>query len=256
MMRNAISPGDWAAAGKFVREIDVRPVLPLVDVPTLVVHHADDAVKLLHEAEFMAEHIPGARLVVLQGADHIAALANSRAAVLPVEEFLRDLEERDVTDRVLATVLFTDIVGSTAHAVAIGDALWTTLLDRHDQTVRREIERFRRRLIKTTGDGVLAVFDGPARAVRAGVCIVEAAHRLGLDVKVGVHTGEVELRGEDIGGIAVHVAARLMNAAEPGEVVVSATLRDLVSGAGLHFAERGQHELKGVPGTWKLFAAT
>ena len=232
----------------------MRPVLPLVEVPTLVIHHEGDQVKLLSEAEFLARTSP-ARLVVSRE-DHIFALADARAAVLPIQEFLRDLESRDVTDRILATVLFTDIVGSTDHAATVGDASWVALLNRHDQAVRREIERYRGRLVKSTGDGVLGVFDGPARAVRAGLGMVEAAHRLGLDIQVGVHTGEVELRDDDIGGIAVNIAARIMKKAAAGEVVVSTTLRDLVSGSGLCFAERGQHELKGVPGTWSLLAAT
>lgn len=256
MMRNAMGPGDSVAASEFVRGIDVRPVLPLVDVPTLVIHHSGDRVKLLTEGEFLATNIAGARLVVLPGEDHIAVLAGARSAVIPVEEFLGELVARDLTDRVLATVMFTDIVGSTQHAVAVGDASWRSLLDRHDEAIRKEIDRFRGRLVKTTGDGVLAVFDGPARAVRAGLGIVEAARRLGVDVQVGVHTGEVELRGDDIGGVAVHVAARIMKTSAAGEVAVSMTLRDLVAGSGLHFADRGEHELKGFPGTWSLFAAT
>ena len=234
----------------------MRPVLPLVDVPTLVLHHEGDQVKLVSEAEYLAKNIPGARLVILPGADHIFSLADSRPAVLAIEDFLRDLESRDVADRILATVLFTDIVGSTDRAATVGDSSWVALLDRHDQVLRREIERYRGRLIKTTGDGALALFDGPARAVRAGLGMAQAARRLGLDIQVGIHTGEVELRGEDIGGIAVNIAARIMKKAAAGEVVVSSTLRDLVAGSGLCFADRGQHQLKGVSGTWNLLAAT
>ena len=256
MLRNAISPGDAMIGSRFTREIDVRPVLPLVDVPTLVLHHEGDHVKLLSEGEYLAKNIPGARLVVLPGEDHIFHLADARPAALAVHDFLRDLESRDVGDRILATVLFTDIVGSTDRARSVGDSSWVALLDRHDQQLRREIERYRGRLIKTTGDGALALFDGPARAVRAGLGMVEAARRLGLDIQVGVHTGEVELRGDDICGIAVNIAARIMKKAPAGEVVVSKTLRDLVAGSGLCFADRGQQQLKGVPEAWNLFAAS
>ncbi len=255
MMRNAISPGDLMKGQYFTRGIDVRPVLPLVDVPTLILHHEHDQVKLLSEAQYMADNIPGARLIVVPGEDHIFSLADARPATVAIQDFLRDLESRDVGDRILATVLFTDIVGSTDRAAAIGDTSWVALLDRHDQQLRREIERYRGRLIKTTGDGALALFDGPARAVRAGLGMVEDARRLDLDIQVGVHTGEVELRGDDIGGIAVNIAARIMKTAPAGHVLVSSTLRDLVAGSGLCFEERGQHQLKGVPGTWNLHAA-
>lgn len=202
----------------------------------------------------MAELIPHARYVELAGADHLEFVGDQDGLLDEVEEFITGTRPQREPERVLATVLFTDIVGSTAHAAAAGDRDWKRLLERHDELVRRELARFRGREIKHTGDGFLASFDGPARAVQCAEAITGGMRRLGLDVRAGVHTGECELRGDDLAGMAVHIGARVGASADPGEVLVSSTVKDLVVGSGLSFEDRGARTLKGVPDEWRLYA--
>jgi pimeloyl-ACP methyl ester carboxylesterase len=239
-------------------EIDVRHVLPSIRVPTLVLHRLDDDSPVIESGRYLAERIPGAEFVELEGRDHIwfwnpVQIANE------VDRFLGGIWERgewDVIeqDRVLATVLFTDIVGSTAKAAGLGDRSWRELLERHHATIRRHLVRFQGTELDTSGDGFFASFDGPARAIRCACAITESVRELGLEVRAGVHTGECELMNAKVGGIAVHIGARVASAAEPGEVLVSQTVKDLVAGSGIAFQERGLAELKGVPGEWRLYA--
>jgi class 3 adenylate cyclase len=252
--RQAASPGAFAAMMHMNAEIDIRHVLPTIRVPTLVVHRTDDTTIAVGQGRYLAEHIPGAKYLELTGADHLPIAGDTDAILDAIEEFLTGARRAEEPDRVLATVLFTDIVGSTERAAALGDRRWLALLDEHHAIVRRELARFRGREVKTTGDGFLATFDGPARAVRCGRSIVEEIQRLGLAVRAGLHTGECEMAGDDVRGIAVHTAARVAGAAAAGEVLVSSTVKDLVAGAGITFVERGSRALKGVPGKWRLFA--
>jgi DNA-binding SARP family transcriptional activator/class 3 adenylate cyclase len=233
---------------------DVRPVLPLVQAPTLILHRRDDDMFRAPHGRYLAEHIPDAKYVELPGADDLYWVGDSDAMLDEIEEFLTGARPGPRADRVLATVLFTDIVGSTRRVSEMGERRWRDLLDRHDLAVRRQLERFRGREIKMTGDGVLATFDGPARAVHCGCAIRDAAAQLGLEIRAGIHTGEVDVRGEDIGGIAVHIAARVEALAEPGAVLVSRTVVDLIVGSGIETTDRGEHVLTGVPGEWRLFA--
>ena len=205
-----------------------------------------------HHARLYAS-LPGARLVALEGSDHLWWVGDSDAIVDEVQDFLTGERREPESDRVLATVMFTDIVGSTEHAVRIGDARWRDLIEAHDLLVKRLIGQFRGRAVRSTGDGYMATFDGPARAVRCARAISKAVPQLGVSVRAGLHAGEIELIGDDIGGVAVHTAARVASSAEANEVLVSHTVRDLVSGSGLHFRDRGVHTLKGVPGEWKLY---
>jgi class 3 adenylate cyclase len=234
-------------------QIDVRPVLPLVRVPTLVLHRRDETWINVNYGRYAADRIPGATLVELEGTDHEPWEQDADAVVGEIEEFLTGVRRDWDDDRVLATVLFTDIVDSTGRAAAAGDRAWRELLDRHDGMTRRQIERFGGREIKATGDGFLATFDGPARAVRCALAVRDGAARLGLELRAGLHTGEVERRGEDIGGIAVHIGQRVAAAAGAGEVLVSSTVRDLVAGSQLEFDDIGQRVLKGVETPWRLF---
>ena len=235
-------------------EIDVRPILPSIRVPTLILHREGDARVNPEASRYLVQHIPDARYVEVPGEDHLLWCGDTTRVADEIEEFLTGTRPEIEPDRVLATVLFTDIVASTKQAAALGDQAWGTLLERHHALVRREITRFRGREVKTTGDGFLATFDGPARAVRCGEAIVEAVRSLGLDVRVGVHTGEIEIRPDnDIGGIAVHIAARVLGLAGQGEVLVTGTVRDLVAGSSLTFADRGHHSLKGLPEEIRLF---
>jgi class 3 adenylate cyclase len=204
----------------------------------------------------MTEQIPGAVRVELPGQDHFPWAGDSDAIVEEVRAFLTGTRVDDEADRVLATVMFTDVVGSTARAASLGDRRWTELLDAHDNAVRRELVAFRGHEVKTTGDGFIATFDGPARGIRCARAIRSAASALDLDVRVGLHTGEIELRSDDIGGLAVHISQRVSAAAQPAEIVVSSTVKDLVAGSGIEFEDRGERELKGVPGHWRLFAVT
>ncbi|HXV32605.1 MAG TPA: adenylate/guanylate cyclase domain-containing protein [Gaiellaceae bacterium] len=254
-LRSSASPAAAAALTSMNTDVDVRSVLPGITVPTLIVHHGGDRRVDVGAARWLAGQIPGARYVELPGDDHLI-WADPDPIVDLVEEFVTGVPPAEVPDRVLLTVLFTDIVGSTETAAALGDEAWRRLLDRHDETVRRYLERYRGREVKTTGDGFLAVFDGPARAVRCAQAIGDAVGAFGLEIRAGAHTGEVERRGEDVGGVAVHAAARIASLAGPCEVLVSRTVRDLTSGSGIAFADRGPHELKGVPGVWELYAAS
>jgi class 3 adenylate cyclase len=234
-------------------QIDVRALLSAIRVPTLVLHRSGDRDSRPEEGRYIAERIPGARFVELPGADHFPAIDGDQI-LDEVEEFLTGVRRAPEPDRVLATVLFTDIVGSTRKATALGDRAWLELRGDHDALVRRELDHFRGTEIDTTGDGFLASFDGPARAVRCASAITRGVRDLGLDVRAGVHTGECELAGGKLGGIAVHIGARVAGLAGPGEVLVSSTVKDLVAGSGIVFRDRGANRLKGVDEEWRLFA--
>jgi len=234
---------------------DRRQVLPLITAPTLVLRSRDYVLAPADVARDVAEHIPGARFVEVPGGDHGLTPANT-AMLEEIAAFLTGEHLVVQVDRILTTVLFTDIVNSTAQAAAMGDQRWRALLDKHDRTVRQELRRFRGREINTTGDGFVASFDGPARAIRGAQAIMEATGKLGIDLRIGLHTGECEVRGNDLGGLAVHVAARVAALADPGEILVSGVVTDLVSGSGIEFRQRGERELIGVPGSWKLFAVS
>lgn len=235
-------------------ECDVRAILDNVRVPTLVLHRREDSVPVEY-GRYLAEHIPGARFIELEGVDHFPSVGDVESITDEVEEFLTGMRREHEPDRVLATVLFTDIVGSTQRAAELGDRAWSELLQRHDAIAQTAIGRCRGREVKQTGDGFLASFDGPARAVRCALEIAAEVGELGIEIRSGVHTGECELRYEDLAGIAVHVGARIAAMAGPGEVLVSSTVKDLVVGSGIAFQDRGLHALRGVPGEWRLFAA-
>ncbi len=255
MLRSSATPRSAAAQYDYIlRSVDVRKALPLIQCPTLVLHVKESPLLPIDHGRYLAEHIDGARFVELPGGDLGATPANS-VVTDEVAEFLTGERPIVAVERILTTVLFTDIVGSTERAASLGDQRWRTLLDAHDRTVREQLKRFRGREINTTGDGFFASFDGPARAIRCGLAIVEATAQLGVELRVGLHTGECDVRGDDLGGLAVHIAARVGALANPGEVLVSGTVKDLVAGSGIEFADRGDHDLKGVPGAWKLFAA-
>ena len=253
-LRASASP---AAAVKLVRmnmEIDIRHVLPAIRVPTLILHSVNERFLDVEGSRYMAAQIPGAKLVELPGADHAPWLEDADMIVSEIEEFLTGARPVSEPDRVLATVLFTDIVGATEKAAGLGDRRWHDLLDSHHACVRRELARFRGREIDTAGDGFLATFDGPARAVRCACAISDAVRPLGVEIRAGLHTGECEVMGEKVGGIAVHIGARVAAHAHANEVLVSNTVKDLVAGSGLSFRDRGIQPLKGVPGDWRLFA--
>ncbi|HEY1358183.1 MAG TPA: adenylate/guanylate cyclase domain-containing protein [Thermoleophilaceae bacterium] len=254
MERLAASPATIAKIMDLIGEFDVRHVLPSIRVPTLVLHRRDDNFIDFRHGQYIAEHVPNARLVELDGSDNLFTVGDVDSFLGEVEEFLTGSRFVKEPDRMLATVLFTDICDSTKRAAELGDADWRKLLEQHDRLVRRALERHRGREIKSTGDGFLATFDGPARALRCAASISEGVRTLGIEVRAGLHTGEVEVMNGDIGGLAVHIGARVMGAAGPSEVLVSSTVKDLVVGSGIEFAERGSHELKGVPGEWRLFA--
>jgi len=253
--RLAMSPSQFAGEYPVALNADVRPILGTIRVPTLVLHRTGNRYIRVGNGRYLAEHIARAKFVELPGDDHFFYAGDVEAMLAPVEEFLTGARPVVGDDRVLATVLFTDIVGSTEHATRLGDRAWRDLLEGHDTAVRLELGRFRGREIHTTGDGFFATFDGPARAVRCALAIREAVRPLGLEIRAGLHTGECELRGDDVSGIAVHIGARVAAAANAGEVLVSGTLKDLVTGSGLRFVERGVHRLKGVGGEWPLHAA-
>jgi pimeloyl-ACP methyl ester carboxylesterase len=252
--RAAASPGAALAVMKMNRDIDVRGVLPSVRVPTLILHRAHERVIDVENARYMARHIPGAKLVEIPGVDHMPWIGDSEAIIQEVEEFLTGARHAPEIERVLATVLFTDMVESTERAAALGDRKWRELLENYQSLVRTQLAQFRGREIDTAGDGFLASFDGPARAIRCGAAVREEARSIGVEIRAGVHTGECEVMGDKLGGIAVHIGSRVAGKAAPGEIVVSQTVRDLVAGSGLSFAERGAHALKGVPGEWRLYA--
>jgi class 3 adenylate cyclase len=247
-------PGNALAYFRMNSLIDVRAILGTIQVPTLVLQRTGDTYRDPGHGRYLAEHIPTAKLVELAGTDHLPYLGDADAVLEEVEEFLTGVRPPPERERVLATVLFTDIVGSTERASLLGDRAWKELLARHHAVVREELARFRGREIDTAGDGFLATFDGPARAVRCATAIVAAMPGIGLQVRAGVHTGEIELIGPGVGGIAVHIGARVAALAGPSEVLVSGTVRDLVAGSGIEFESRGEASLKGVPGQWRLFS--
>ena len=252
--RNGASPGAMVAVLKMIQAIDVRSILPTISVPTLVVHCTGDRAVPVEDGRYLADHIPGARCIELPGDDHLTLREGDHGVFDDIEEFLTGTRPEPEFDRVLKTVLFTDIVKSTERVVSMGDRRWRELLDAHDAAVRRELERFRGQEVKTTGDGFLACFDGPVRAIRCARAITDGARTLGIEVRAGLHTGECETRGDDLAGVAVHIAARVASLAQAGEVLCSRTVTDLVAGSGIAFADRGVHALKGVPGTWQTFA--
>jgi class 3 adenylate cyclase len=254
--RMSISPGMLAQVAQMFFDTDVRDVAPTVHVPTLVIHRRHDRLVNVRHSRWLAEHMPNAKLVEVPGDDHIPWYQDPELTLGEIEEFLTGARAEPEPDRILTTVLFTDIVDSTRTAAEVGDKSWHAVLDRHDHAAKKAIERFGCRQVKSTGDGVMATFDGPARAVRCARAILDDSERHGLRLRAGLHTGECEVRGEDIGGIAVHIAARVSALAGPGEVLVSRTVRDLVAGSGLSFAERGVHELKGVPDSWDIYEAS
>jgi pimeloyl-ACP methyl ester carboxylesterase len=253
-LRRSASPGAAAALLRMNSQIDVREVLPTIQVPTLCLHRTGDHDVNVEEGRYIAGRIPGARFVELPGSDHWIAAGDVDRLADEIEEFLTGARPVLEADRVLATVLFTDIVGSTKRAAELGDRRWRELLESHHAAVRVELERWRGRELDTAGDGFLAAFDGPARAIRAARAIGAAVRPIGLDLRAGVHTGECQLVGEKLGGIAVHIGARVAAAAAAGEVLVSQTVKDLVAGSGIQLDDRGLHELKGVPGEWRLYA--
>jgi pimeloyl-ACP methyl ester carboxylesterase len=259
LLRFGASPGTLEALHRMNKEIDIRHVLPTVRVPTLVLHGTDDTVVPIEVARYLATRIPTARLVELPDVGHLAFQASAERIVREIQRFVTDVWEaggwQDAEpDRVLATVLFTDIVGSTSKAAELGDRGWRELLEQHHSVVRRELARFRGAELDVAGDGFFARFDGPARAVRCASAITAGVRELGLEVRAGLHTGECEVMDGKVGGIAVHIGARVAKEAAPGEVLVSTTVRDLVAGSGIEFRDRGVTQLKGVPGEWRLFA--
>jgi class 3 adenylate cyclase len=253
-LRLGASPRAAQTLARTNTEIDVREVLPTIRVPTLVVHRKGDRDVSVEEARYIAGRIPGARLVELPGEDHLVFVGDQDALLDEVEEFLTGVRRGPEPDRILTTILFTDIVRSTERVASLGDRPWRDLLQRFYVVVRAELGRFRGREVDTAGDGFLATFDGPARAIRCALAIRAAAAQLGLEVRSGLHTGEVQLAGETLAGIAVHIGARVATLASPGEVLVTRTVRDLVAGSGIPLEDRGTHSLKGVPEGWQLFA--
>lgn len=251
--RVSVSPAGIRRMLGILRSTDVRHILPVVRVPTLVLHREGDRAIPIAMGRYLADRIPGARFVALPGDDHAPQAGDADALLGEVEEFVTGARHQVTGERVLATVLFTDIVGSTERAATLGDTRWRELLEAHHGLVRRELRRYRGREIDTAGDGFLAAFDGPARAIQCARAIREAVRALQLEVRVGVHCGECEVVGDKLGGIAVHVGARIVGLAVPGEVLVSGTVKDLVAGSGLRFESRGMHGLKGIPGEWPLY---
>jgi class 3 adenylate cyclase/pimeloyl-ACP methyl ester carboxylesterase len=255
MQRLAASPGEARIISRAMVDIDVRHILPDIRVPTLVMHRPNEQVWDVRHSRYLAENIQGARYVELEGIDSFPFLGDSDAIVEEVEEFLTGVRSGGELMRALLTVMFTDIVNATAHAAGVGDGRWRDLLAHHDQDVREELSRFGGHEVKTVGDGFLATFDGPpSRALRSALAIITAARKLGVEVRIGIHTGECELIGEDVGGMAVHIASRVSALAGAGEVLVSGTVFGTVVGGPFTFEDRGFHELKGVPGRWPLFA--
>lgn len=253
--RSAASPSMSMQLFEMFLDIDVRAVLPTIRVPTLVLHRRGDLVVNRRAGQEVAAQIPDARYVELDGNDHLPWAGDIDALVGEVEEFLTGARSVAEPDRVLATVMFTDIVGSTERAAELGDARWREVLAAHEAAVRRELSRLRGREVKSLGDGYLITFDGPARAIRCGWSIAQSARAMDMEVRIGLHSGEVEVIGDDIGGIAVHIAARVGALAAAGEVLVTSTVKDLVAGSGIGFSERGEAKLKGIPDEWRLFAA-
>jgi class 3 adenylate cyclase len=253
--RASLTPTAAAAQfGYIMRSLDVRWALPQVQAHTLVLHVRDTPLNPISNGQYLADHIPGATLRELPGAD--MGVSTDYDLADEVGEFLTGRRHVVEVDRILTTVLFTDIVRSTERAATLGDQKWRLLLDAHDAAVREQLRRFRGREIKSTGDGFMASFDGPARAIKCARAIADATQHLGVEVRLGMHTGECEIRGDDLGGLAVHIAARIGGMATAHEILVSAIVKDLVAGSGVEFEDRGEHELRGVPGSWQLFAVT
>ncbi len=253
LAQHAATPAAWEAFARMAFDIDVRHVASTINVPTLIVHAIEDQVCHVENARFLARTIRGARYVELEGGDHVPWFEPD-VVIAEIREFLTGKREASTVDRVLATVLFTDLVGSTERAAELGDRRWRDLVEQHHAAVRRELGRFDGREVDTAGDGFFATFDGPARAIRCAQAIIEAVRPLGLDVRAGLHTGEVEVADGKVAGIAVNIGARVAARADTGEVLVSSTVKDLVAGSGIEFDDRGAAALKGVPGEWRLFA--
>ncbi len=253
-LRMSASPGAALALGRMNAEIDIREVLPSIRVPTLILHRTGDLDMDVGGARYMASRIAGAKYIELPGDDHLPFVGDQEAILDEIEEFLTGARQHAELDRVLATVLFTDMVGSTERSAALGDKRWRDLLEAHNRVMREELDRFRGREIDTAGDGFFATFDGPARAVRCACAMRNELARLGIDIRAGLHTGECELVADKVRGIAVHIGSRVASLARPGEVLVSSTVKDLVAGSGLEFEDRGVQTLRGVPGEWRLFA--
>jgi class 3 adenylate cyclase len=247
-----MTPGSAEAQFRNFVNVDVRSALPLIRVPTLVLHSRGNLQVPYTHGRYVADHIANARFVELATGD--AFTFGSQSAIQEVGEFLTGDRPVVEVDRILTTMLFTDIVGSTELAASLGDQAWRSLLDAHDRMVRDHLRRYRGNEIKTTGDGFLASFDGPARAIRCALTMAEATRALGIELHLGLHTGECEVRGDDLFGLAVHIAARIASLAAPGELLVSGTVKDLVAGSRIEFMDRGEHELRGVPGNWRLFS--
>jgi len=252
--RQSVSPGAAAAMQLVIGHLDVRPILQAISAPTLVLAHRDNLYMPAHFGRYLAEHIPAATMIELEGADHLYWVGDADATLDEIEQFATGTRTPPRAERVLATVLFTDIAGSTRLAAELGDQRWGQVLEHHHELVRRQLERFRGHEVKVMGDGFLATFDGPARAIACACAIRDATRQVGLGVRAGLHTGEIEIGGSDIAGLAVHIGQRVSSLAEPGEVLVSRTVVDLVVGSGMQFADRGEHQLKGVPGQWRIFA--
>jgi class 3 adenylate cyclase len=253
--RLAMSPSEFAAIYPSTYDLDIRQVLGTVRVPTLVLHRRDNSYMRVGNGRYLADHIAGAALIEQPGRDHFFHAGDTAGMLDHIQEFLTGTREAPDHDRVLATVLFTDIVGATAHAERLGDRAWKDLLNRHHSLVRQELERFRGRELDTAGDGFFATFDGPARGVRCALAVRDVVRTLGIDIRAGVHIGECEVIGDKVGGIAVHTAARIMARSKPGGVLVSRTVKDLVAGSGLVFKEAGRHALRGVAEEWDLYFA-
>jgi pimeloyl-ACP methyl ester carboxylesterase len=252
-VRLSASPGAALALARMNTEIDVRGVLPAIRIPTLIIHRTGDRDANIDEGRYIAARIPGAKFVELPGPDHLPWVGDQDAVADEIEEFLTGIRPTPHIDRVLATVLFTDIVGSSERAAALGDAAWRDLLEQHHERVRRELLRYRGQEISTTGDGFFATFDGPARAIRCAIAIRDRLRELGIDLRAGLHTGEIERMGDNLGGTAVHIGSRVAGLSGPGEVLASSTVKDLVAGSGIVFEDRGATALKGIPGEWRLF---
>ncbi len=253
-LRLGASPADGIALYRMNIEIDIRYLLPSIRVPTLLLHRKGDRLINVENSRYMAKRIPGAKLVELEGEDHLPWFGDANTPLAEIQEFLTGARPEVEHDRTLATVLFADLVGSTAKAASLGDARWRDQIETFHQHARTALDRYRGTLIDTAGDGIFASFDGPARAVRCAGALCRNAESIGMQARAGVHTGEVEKTGGKIGGLAVHIGARVMALAGPGEVLVSSTVKDISSGSGLRFEDRGEHTLKGVPGAWRIFA--
>ncbi|MGC2289020.1 MAG: adenylate/guanylate cyclase domain-containing protein [Thermoplasmata archaeon] len=251
--RLSVSPSAAVTLARMNSDIDIRAVLPSIHVPTLVIHRSGDRDVPVGNGRFLAQHIPGAKWVELPGDDHVWWVGDADSILDEVQEFFTGTRSPRVAERVLTTVMFTDIVGSTRQAKALGDRKWAQLLARHNQLIRRELTRFGGREVKSTGDGFLATFDGPARGIRCGGAIQRAARELGLSIRIGLHTGECEVLGEDLGGISVHIASRVAGKSDGTNVLVTSTLKDLVAGSGIDFRDRGMHILKGVDEPRRIF---